>query len=161
MKPFVLSEGYIPDGVLADFIRAKQFMTDLPDATEEYPDAHTRKNSGQGRDTYHWSCHGITRALANILALPWEVFDGWFMERGNEHSWLFLEQEVNERYILDPYPIAALGGPILIHVSFLVPWLSAYEERRMAYRKDQLARFDRQGMQILACYSKVGEHPMT
>ncbi|MDQ1344234.1 MAG: hypothetical protein QG650_954 [Patescibacteria group bacterium] len=156
MTPFILTEGLVPEKVQNDFRTARGFLADIPEATEKYPDAYRRRIPGKKPDeadahSYHWSCHGIARALETVLKLPWRAFDGWFMGRGNEHAWLFLEYE-GGKFILDAYPIAAVGGPILVDAGFMSPWLSAYEERRMHYAVKEIESFKRQGIQILEAY---------
>lgn len=53
------------------------------------------------------SCHLLAKALINFF--PVEVHDGYFCQKPYSHSWL-----TTERSIIDVYPIAVIGGPILI-----------------------------------------------
>ena len=59
------------------------------------------------------SCHMIARALAHLF------------------SWL----EVKRGYslIIDPYPVALVGGPIMVHAGFITtPWRTLYIEAKLA-----------------------------
>ena len=67
------------------------------------------------------SCHMICRALAKFF--PVKCKDGYFGEF-NLHSWLITEN----RLIIDPYPVAVVGGPILIDTRYMTPWRSLYHE---------------------------------
>src|SRR3990167_979709 len=53
------------------------------------------------------SCHLLTRALAFVLPTL-KVCDG-IIDPGYPHSWLMTEHDC----IIDPYPIGAVGGPII------------------------------------------------
>ena len=66
-----------------------------------------------------WSCHALTRAFAEISEVDWQIVDGWFMNMGQEHSWL---QHPEQQLILDVYPIAAFSGPAAYSTSGLSPW---------------------------------------
>ena len=52
------------------------------------------------------SCHILTRAVSEIFLV--EVEDGFFLET-YQHSWL----RTKKGNIIDVYPVACLGGPIL------------------------------------------------
>ena len=67
------------------------------------------------------SCHMITRALARFF--PVRYRDGYFGEF-NQHSWLITKNGL----IIDPYPVAVVGGPILIDTRYMTPWRSLYHE---------------------------------
>ncbi|MBI5654115.1 hypothetical protein HZC53_00455 [Candidatus Uhrbacteria bacterium] len=65
------------------------------------------------------SCHMLCRGLAAIYPEA-EVRDGQFMGK-YDHSWLtFMD------FIIDPYPVAMLGGPVLLHAVNLAPWSRLY-----------------------------------
>jgi hypothetical protein len=79
------------------------------------------------------SCHMLCRALAHFYPVNCKdgLFGGYM-----EHSWLSLKLE---KFIIDPYPIACLGGPILIDNRFInVPWRSLYVETRIARLRGNL-----------------------
>jgi len=67
------------------------------------------------------SCHMITRALARFF--PVRYRDGYFGEF-NQHSWLITKNGL----IIDPYPVAVVGGPMLIDTRYMTPWRSLYHE---------------------------------
>jgi len=67
------------------------------------------------------SCHMITRALARFFPLTYK--DGYF-GNFNQHSWLVTK----EGLVIDPYPVAVVGGPILIDTRFMTGWSSLYQE---------------------------------
>ncbi|MDO8572316.1 MAG: hypothetical protein Q7S11_00930 [bacterium] len=66
------------------------------------------------------SCHVLTRALASIFETL-EVKDG-FIGYGShyEHSWL----QTSSGSIIDPYPFATVGGPIIL--ADVLFWRSFY-----------------------------------
>jgi hypothetical protein len=83
----------------------KLWLDDLPDPS---PDI---------REDRLWSCHVISRAIKYKWRLQgWTVVDGTF--HTSQHSWL----EYTD-VILDTYPVASLGGPLLVDKSF---WRSFY-----------------------------------
>ncbi len=86
---------------------------------QEMPEIDLEKNK-KGEKVI-LSCHMITRALAKFL--PVEYKDGYF-GNFNQHSWLVTK----ERLIIDPYPVAVVGGPILIDTRFITGWSSLYQE---------------------------------
>lgn len=153
MTPFMLTGDLVPPEVIKDFETAKEFLALLPDPTGTLAPATAHPHGDDTR--YLWSCHGIARALATVLTQPWEVIDGWFLRRGNEHGWLYLEVDNDQRsqFILDVYPVAAVGGPLLLDVrSYGSPWPDAYIERRMAFPRNARQRFDEEGRQALRLY---------
>ena len=76
------------------------------------------------------SCHMVARALTHIFpGVKWE--DGYFVRRGQRHSWLRVEGD--RTLIIDPYPIAVLGGPIMVYVGFLTtPWDKLYIKAKLS-----------------------------
>lgn len=89
------------------------------------------------------SCHMVTRALENIF--PGEVRnqDGWFARKGYEHSWLIRGNGYPVDYlVIDPYPIAVMGGPILVDTRWLTPWRRIYIKHRLGITK-RVKDFDR------------------
>lgn len=69
------------------------------------------------------SCHMLTRALAELF--PLKVWDGYFGAPGDryEHSWLV---DKGIHIVIDPYPVAVLGGPVLVVVE-ASPWAHLYD----------------------------------
>ncbi len=53
------------------------------------------------------SCHVLARAVARIF--PVQVRDGYFAD-SYEHSWL----ETKSGHLIDLYPVATIGGPVMI-----------------------------------------------
>ncbi len=53
------------------------------------------------------SCHMLARAVARVFSL--RVADGFLYPR-YQHSWVL----THEGHIIDVYPVAVLGGPILV-----------------------------------------------
>lgn len=155
MTPYILTGDLVSPDVGKDLETTRDFLALLPDPTEKLAPATARQH---GDDTlYLWSCHGIVRALATVLSQPWEVMDGWFLRRGNQHAWLYLEVDNDHRsqFILDAYPVAAVGGPLLVDVRpYGSPWQDAYIERRMAFTRAVREKFDEEGRQALRLYKK-------
>ena len=67
------------------------------------------------------SCHMLARAVAEIFSL--EFVDGYFTD-GYCHSWI-LTKKGN---IIDVYPVAILGGPILMDASGFSPARFLYKK---------------------------------
>ncbi len=96
MTPHVT--GYIPREERDLFERIVHIVRELPDidlGTDE-----------KGR-AVPMSCHIITRALGQVFFLQYK--DGYFCDRYC-HTWLLTPAG----HIIDPYPVATLGGPILM-----------------------------------------------
>jgi hypothetical protein len=89
---------------------------------EKLPDIHI----GDGRyDAV--SCHMLVRAIEPFF--PVSVCDGCFCER-YEHSWLLTASG----HIIDVYPVAILGGPILVDgVTYSSPSRRLYKEDKDRY----------------------------
>ena len=62
------------------------------------------------------SSHLLARAIAKFF--PVRVVDGHFGDPDNPHSWLVTERG----NIIDVYPIAQVGGPVLLDASSASPW---------------------------------------
>lgn len=67
------------------------------------------------------SCHMICRALSRFFPVKYK--DGYFGDF-NKHSWLVTQSGL----IIDPYPVAVVGGPILIEMRYVTPWRKLYRE---------------------------------
>lgn len=99
MTPWVLSR--LPNDDVKIFHRIKTSVAALPDLD-------------LGKDI-EYSCHLLARAAALRFAL--KCVDGTFAA-GWEHSWL----ESESGNIIDVYPVALLGGPVLLDGSRISPW---------------------------------------
>ena len=66
------------------------------------------------------SCHIVCRILSKLLKIPYK--DG-HLKYNCEHSWL-----VTDRYIIDPYPIGILNGPLIIDNMHMLLWPKMYIE---------------------------------
>lgn len=80
------------------------------------------------------SCHIVCRLLNKLTGL--EYRDG-YLDGRFEHSWLVID-----RYIIDPYPIGVLGGPVIFETEYGLPWRRLYQEEELEvtateeFRKD-------------------------
>ena len=120
MEPYALE--IIAPADLSLFYKIREVVTKMPEV--DLGTRSDRKVRGIGNGKVYVSCHMLTRALA--VCFPVKVKDGHFHGLW-EHSWLVTE---NERTIIDPYPVAVVGGPILLDISCLSPWMKegVYEE---------------------------------
>lgn len=66
------------------------------------------------------SCHIICAALADLF--PVSHRSGYFGGL-NEHSWLVMGS-----LIIDAYPVAVVGGPILVDARYITGWSNLYKE---------------------------------
>lgn len=114
-------------------------------------------NPNDGGD-HLWSCHALCRAASTIFSLGdrrWRVVDGYFARRANDHTWLIREEgaPTTRDYrgtILDIYPVASAGAPILFCVSgWTSPWSDLYfpEERR--YNESRVAEFGKEAAALV------------
>ena len=92
MTPYCVSEKHISPEEIELLQKIKLIVALLPDL-----DLNGEKIS----------CHLLARAIGQIFNLRW--VDGYFYP-SYQHSWLL----TNEGNILDVYPIAIVGGPILV-----------------------------------------------
>ncbi len=92
------------------FIKIKELVAKLPDV-----------NLGLDRFEHEidLSCHMLARVVAEIFSL--EFVDGYFTI-GFQHSWVLTPK----RQIIDVYPVAILGGPILMDASSFSPARNCY-----------------------------------
>ncbi len=109
MKPYAFSEP--SNNTLVLFNEIKKVFENLPEVDLGKDD--------KGEEILV-SCHMIARALAKIFSIKYK--DGYF--GGCEHSWLIPEPGI----IIDPYPVATVGGPILVIVKYMTPWRYLYKE---------------------------------
>lgn len=110
MIPYVMSK--VPKEDLKIFREIRLVVEDLPDV--EF-------GNGPDGEPIVISCHILARALAEYF--PVKVKDGYILGHWWKHSWL----ETKGGFIIDPYPVALLGGPILVAVKSS-PWRSFYKE---------------------------------
>ena len=112
------------------------------------------KGHPNGNADHLWSCHALCIA-AQVLFRP----DGWRVAHGrfgdtNDHTWLVRQtlrasdisrfergyrERVGTKTILDVYPVASYGGPILLDASgWSSPWQKLYIEDRRRYKATQV-----------------------
>lgn len=74
------------------------------------------------------SCHALARVLAKVIPNVYWT-DGYFGGgRGWPHSWLC----TSNHNILDPYPWAMVGGPVLICCQYFSPWPHLYRAQALS-----------------------------
>ena len=113
MTPYV--KKFVNGDEVGIFLKIKDVVERLPDI-----------NLGNGEDDAV-SCHMLVRALKSFF--PVSVCDGCFCER-YEHSWLLTASG----HIIDVYPVAILGGPILVDgVTRSSPSRRLYKEDKDRY----------------------------
>ena len=99
-----------------------------------------------------WTCHGLARAVKKHFMLKeWRVCDGFFARAGCEHSWLIRRQTLKEPVlVLDVYPIASIGGPLMMDVSsYGSAWRGLYMEASEHYLQERVKAFDAEAVHIL------------
>ena len=127
MTPFVLRDVSKHD--LALFTQIRRLVRKMPDL-DLGPD-------GNGRPVAV-SCHMLCRALA--AHFPVDCRDGYFGEGAATHSWL----RTGAGLIIDPYPWAMVGGPVMVYAEGLSPWRSLYRESDLSAHFGRLKpAFDR------------------
>lgn len=96
------------------------------------------------------SCHVVVRVVKEAFNLTeWSIGDGIFMRPGQRHSWLEIIHN-HQKFVLDVYPIASCGGPLLVNASaYGSPWRDMYIPLPHAY-ESSLANFERDSAQVLA-----------
>lgn len=118
-------------GVTKELLRElKSWLDWLPDSPE--------------REDGLWSCHAVARAVKfkwSVTFRDWVVVDGHF--RTSQHCWLAYKV-----VILDMYPVASLGGPVLLDGSF---WGQVFRPEKNFYNEKELDEFDRQADLLLTC----------
>lgn len=72
------------------------------------------------------SCHVICEILADMFSEV--VHEKGYFGGTHQHSWLRLPVEDKKYFgrIIDPYPVACLGGPILVDTNCFTPWARMY-----------------------------------
>ena len=159
MTPFILQHDdimgkLIPDTIYEDYLIAKRFMEQLPEPTLEIAPATLRSNYKPYKCL--WSCHGLVRGLKPLLSPNWNVVDGYFKKTGYDHAWLYINTKVEDKrykFILDIYPIACLGGPLLVDVGAThYAWNDSYIESRINYTEEHFKLFEEEGLQAFKAY---------
>jgi hypothetical protein len=113
LKAYAVTE--VSERTLELFNKIRRIFKGLPEIELEADD-------GEGEKPV--SCHMIVRALAEIFSLDYK--DGYFGP-GFEHSWLVPERGV----IIDVYPVALVGGSILVVTRYATPWSYLYQEEKI------------------------------
>lgn len=123
MKPFSVS--IAPREDLRLFNRIRRVVQRMPS-----PDLGTDENGKK----ILLSCHMLARALARFF--PVGCQDGYF---GGycDHSWLVTTSGL----IIDVYPVAVVGGPILVVTGYSTPWDRLYKKGRLPKSKLNNPRF--------------------
>lgn len=127
MRPYVMRD--VPRDDHALFTKVRR-------AVRRMPTVDLGKD-GRGREI-PVSCHMVCRALAATLGL--ELKDGYFGDGAATHSWLLTKGGL----IIDPYPWAMVGGPVMVSLEGLSPWRTLYREADLSRHFDGLRPgFDR------------------
>lgn len=83
------------------------------------------------------SCHMVCRALAEHF--PATCRDGFF-GANSTHSWLVTDKGL----IIDAYPWAMVGGPVMVYTGGFSPWATLYREADLSDHFHRLgAAFDK------------------
>ena len=101
-----------PPEDLSIFYRIKRIVQELPDL--KFADA-------AGHSDIPLFCHLLCRGLSEFF--PVKVQAGWLMEAW-EHSWLLTRNGL----VIDPYPVAAIGGPLMLDTRYITPWTEMYTQ---------------------------------
>jgi len=108
MTPY--ARRFVSDEEFELFLKIRELVTKLPDLDLGLD------HSGHKIDL---SCHMLVRAVATIFSLEFVV--GYFTV-GYQHSWV-LTPNGN---VIDVYPVATLGGPILMEANGFSPARNCY-----------------------------------
>ncbi len=123
MTPYVLSQ--IPSDEVDLFQKIKLAVNELPDIDLGLDD--------DGKEII-LSCHILARAVAKVFGL--KPVDGHFYPNF-QHTWLLTPH----RHIIDVYPVAILGGPILIDGQLSSPASWIYKKKRLGLKKSKKPSF--------------------
>lgn len=145
MVPYLIYAQNVSAEDLEDLEECRGFLNRLPEPEDRefITKIHIPAVPGQ---TPVWTCHGMTRAFQRYGGDRWEVADGWFGSRSQQHSWLWRREDTKNDsrvVILDVYPVSATG-PILLDASNGSPWLSLYLDMPRAYSREQHADWERE-----------------
>ena len=83
------------------------------------------------KDTNNFSsCHQVSNEIS-VLLDSFVVYQTGVFDQYHQHSWLLIKN--HERYLIDPYPVAMIGGPILLdkapHLIIPTPWNHLYKTK--------------------------------
>ncbi|MBI2023069.1 hypothetical protein HYT01_00705 [Candidatus Giovannonibacteria bacterium] len=106
----------------SEFVSLEEMKTylQIKKIVEAMPGLHLGKDD-DGKDIV-LSCHILARAIARVFGL--DFVDGHFLT-AYEHSWVTLPSGK----IIDVYPVAAVGGPIMYDRHFLSPAHRLYKKQ--------------------------------
>ena len=125
MKPYVLSK--VPEEDVKLFEKIRQIVNDLPDIIF---------GKNEKEEELILSCHILARAIGKVFAL--KHIDGYFYPH-YQHTWLLTPQG----NIIDVYPVAILGGPILMDGSLFSPARWLYKKKRILHGETKKPSFRR------------------
>jgi hypothetical protein len=108
MTPY--ARKFVSDEEFELFLKIKDLVTKLPDLD---------LGLDGSRNKIDLSCHMFARAVADIFSL--EFVDGYFTI-GFQHSWVLTPNG----HVIDVYPVAMLGGPILMEARGFSPARNCY-----------------------------------
>ena len=135
----------LPEGLDETMVSISKWLRHLPN--------RPGSTAEEKRWSLPWSSHALTRAVKQAHGLTeWEVCDGFFARKGQQHSWLTLQPSMRRvTLVLDILPVAAHGGPLLVDtMSHDSPWADLYLESPLSYYTlPEKFVFDRQAHLIL------------
>jgi len=114
LDPHVLE--YIPEEDLRLFARICSVVEKLPN--HDFGDPNLK----QYKIKNAISCHILARALASFF--PVGVASG-LIQNCWEHSWLITKNG----FVIDAYPVALYGGPVIVDARSCSPWYGFYGTR--------------------------------
>lgn len=117
MKPYVLKD--IPE---EDIVLFKQ----IEEVIQKMPDIKFENKEGKHKEKILLSCHVLCRAFAKVFSV--KCVDGYFFISCWRHSWLVTENKT----IIDVYPWALVGGPIMAIADYRTPWINLYHEAEIS-----------------------------
>lgn len=137
MTPY--AERYISENDLELFAKIKKALERMGD-----PDLGFDENG----EVIILSCHILARAVAKVF--PVRVRDGFFAKVFN-HSWV----ETSSGHLIDLYPVAVIGGPIMFEGRFDSPkkriytYTSAKRQSHGSFSKNSFRRAVRRVVRAL------------
>src|SRR5689334_17275909 len=102
VKTYTEEKGFVPEGEIETLADIQRIIAALP----SFP--------------FLVSCHHLADAFDCYRGLA--AVRGYFMSPGWNHSWL----RTPDGNIIDIYPWAQLGGPVLLCTKFFSPWQHAF-----------------------------------
>ncbi len=137
MKSYVVSQ--ISDDDVKLFQRIQRVIDEFSDI---------RFGKDENGEEIVLSCHILARAVGKVFGL--KCIDGYFYPNF-EHTWL-LTPDGN---IIDVYPVAVLGGPILMDGQHCSPARWLYKKKRLALRNSKNLSFRRAVRIAIAAINKI------